>query len=526
MKSILFVTFDYKKPEYPPISYSTACLIAALDPEQVDVKVLPFDVRHGLVRDGARRKLGSVEPWVAEQLQANRAFIDEFDFIAIPLMAWTEKYVESFLRTLDDFRGRVVLGGYQVSALSDDALLSRFPRVDYFIRGYAELDLPRIVVEGWQPESKIIDGEVGEGDLVSPYLSGVLNTYSKSIHWETVRGCPHRCGFCEWGNSRKKNIVSMPEDRIDAEIELFRNRHVGHVNILDGAFNSGKNYLDVFRKLLSIPGLRITCQARFERLCTAHGRDFLALCAENADRVHLEFGLQTIHANEAALIGRKNNLPKIEQALALLREGGIDFETSLIYAIPGQTPMTFVDSIEFLLTNGCSTVRAFPLRIPANSGLRQRQAEFGVVHARDRFTVESVGESESFTRVQRASMDVIAAQLSVPKGNRTISLEQVRAGAEVDKATNYQWRIGKVRDPALATRIVQAANPSLASACSDLDGQEGRLATFTVMGNVAKYREDHVKLANKLLGGEIRPLGIVATVSEGGRLYVWADGSI
>jgi hypothetical protein len=193
--SILFITFDCKKPEYSQISYSTASMIAALCTEQVDVKVFPLDVKHGL---NGKRKQGeapSVEPWVLEELERNRSYFGSFDYLAIPLTAWTEQYVEKFLETLAEYGGKVILGGYEVTALSDEALQSRFPRADYYIKGYAEGVLRKLIVQGWEPSSKVIHGKVDEADLASPYLSGVLNTYSKSIHWETTRGCPFKCGF-------------------------------------------------------------------------------------------------------------------------------------------------------------------------------------------------------------------------------------------------------------------------------------------------------------------------------------------
>ncbi|MBK6965072.1 MAG: radical SAM protein [Bacteroidales bacterium] len=129
------------------------------------------------------------------------------------------------------------------------------------------------------------------------------------MYWETKRGCPYKCGFCEWGNAIVK-VMELPKDRLLNEIELFKESTVSEINILDGTFNWGKNYLFYFAELLKSTTLKITCQVRFESLLTKHGNEFFELVKSNRDRIHLEFGLQTIHPEEMKTISRINDLDK------------------------------------------------------------------------------------------------------------------------------------------------------------------------------------------------------------------------
>ena len=153
------------------------------------------------------------------------------------------------------------------------------------------------------------------------------------VHWETKRGCKFKCGFCEWGNAGHQ-VIDIDKKRLYAEIELFKDTCIDEINILDGTFNVGHTYFEIFRKLMALDAVKVTCQARFESLYTRTGEAFLEVAAgEHKHKVHLEFGLQTIHAIEMKAIGRKNLLDKVEQALEKLAEYEIDYEVSIIYAI-------------------------------------------------------------------------------------------------------------------------------------------------------------------------------------------------
>jgi hypothetical protein len=341
------------------------------------------------------------------------------------------------------------MGGYEVTSMSSDALFRMFPRADYFIKGYAEKALKNIIVDKVLPTDKVIQEKIAVADLVSPYLTGVINIFSKKIYWETKRGCQYKCGFCEWGNLITQNL-EIDLTRLEAEIKLFSQSSIDEINILDGTFNSGHNYLALLKILLELEDVKITFQARFENLLTPKGEEFLKICHENRHRIHLEFGLQTIHEEEMLTIGRKNDLKKVEEALNLLKEMKLDYEVSIIYAIPGQTVESFIDSIEFLITRGCKTIRAFPLMIPKNSKMEEKRIEMGVIDAKNQYNVKSVGGSYSFPFEQREDMDVIAHNLNNGKLFTDIEALGHEYVPENDfgcsQVTPYQWEVISLND--------------------------------------------------------------------------------
>ena len=80
-----------------------------------------------------------------------------------------------------------------------------------------------------------------ETDLPSPYLEGVFdlimekNEYSFSPTFETNRGCPFTCAYCDWGVYHAK-IRKFPMDRVRAEIDWFSDHKIDLVFGADSNF--------------------------------------------------------------------------------------------------------------------------------------------------------------------------------------------------------------------------------------------------------------------------------------------------
>jgi radical SAM superfamily enzyme YgiQ (UPF0313 family) len=505
MNDILFITFDVKRDDYPSMSYSIASLFAALNKVNIHPAHFSLDLQHALEEIHIDSGLTDT---VRDKLTQNLPYFKKFNFIAIGVTAWSHDYCILILEMLNDFKGKIILGGYEITSTPYSHLEILFPRADYFIKGYAERSLKKIVLQGNTPDTKVLSDQVCQEDLISPYLTGVINLNTRKIHWETKRGCMFRCGFCEWGNFINK-VVPIENERLFREIELFSKSSIGEINILDGTFNVGREYLKIFRKLIEIPELHITCQARFESLYGIKATEFIKLCSENRERVHLEFGLQTIHENEMLTIGRKNNIQKIKEALRKLNENNIDYETSIIYAIPGQTVESFIDTIEFLIENGCKVIKAYPLQIPKNSELEYKRMEYGVKESKDKYNVKSVNSTMSFSKEERKDMDRIvqrlhAGEINTDKSN-CVDRNEFEKSVTFREVTPFQrelvsWR-PNLNNPELFARITNDfINPTKAEI-----GSEDAIQLLMITGELFQKnysKESQLKFMAEILNGK------------------------
>jgi radical SAM superfamily enzyme YgiQ (UPF0313 family) len=384
------------------MSYSIASILATLKHYNIPASHYSFDIRDFKKTDDGYM------PIEVLNLYDIIEYLKQFSCIALGVSRWSATYAYMLIRHLNDsgYKGKIVVGGYEITAMNESHPIQDILNIQHFIQGYSEKPLVKLMQGMYTDDQKFIKEDLDQEFLFSPYSEGILNTYSRKIYWETKRGCIFHCGFCEWGNA---NIGMLPLNTvtIDSDIEIFSHSTIDEINILDATFNVKNDYQDILNKLISRTNSKITFQARFEALKP----EFLQFCATHKERLHLEFGLQTIHKNEMEVIGRQNNIDLIRKKLHELNQLGIDYEVSIIYAIPGQTLTSFIDTIEFLRVNQCEKIMAYPLQIPLNSPLESKIKEYQITFKEDDFYVKSVASSFSFTKEERADMDEIASSL-------------------------------------------------------------------------------------------------------------------
>ena len=153
----------------------------------------------------------------------------------------------------------------------------------------------------------------------------------------------------------------------------------------------------------------LSLQCRFELTDTA----FLD-ALEGLD-VKLEFGLQTIHDDEARAVGRPNRMDKVADVIAHLNGRRMPYEISLIYGLPLQTLDRFRASVAWCPDRGVPRVRAWPLMLLRGTALFVERDRWGYVES-DAGRIPVVVEGHSFSREEHAEMARIAESLESVNG--------------------------------------------------------------------------------------------------------------
>jgi radical SAM superfamily enzyme YgiQ (UPF0313 family) len=329
------------------------------------------------------------------------------------------------------FAGRIILGGPQVSYTSE-GLEALYPDADLFIRGYGEAALCEVTstsgrgdVRGvhWAgQEDKNEQAQVSLEALPSPWLEGVIPLQGQRfVRWETQRGCPYRCSFCQHreAGSRLKHRTLDPA-RVMRELDLFCDVGVQDIAVLDPIFNVGPQATRILERLVErgYKG-KIALQCRAETIKD----DFLA-AAEKLD-AWLEFGLQTIHDNEGTAIERKNQVDKVDKTLAEVRRRGIKHEVSLIFGLPEQTLASFEETVAWCLERRVPVIKAFPLLLLRGTALERDAARWGLQTSGG--AMPMVVESHTLTRPQWEEMTRLSEALRQTEGRHPHTLAELRA---------------------------------------------------------------------------------------------------
>lgn len=364
--------------------------------------------------------------------------------VAIGAYVWAEDIIQRLLPELrrQGFRGRIILGGPQIT-YAGAGLERIYPDADVFVRGYGEEALVELARLAGRPHINGVH-HAGEQDrveqalvdftkLASPWLDGAGHLAPQPfIRWETQRGCPFDCSFCQHREAGLLLQRELNRGRLLREIEFFCRTGVKDIAVLDPIFNAGKNATVILKAFLQ-HGYRgrLSLQCRAELITS----EFLDV-ASQLD-VRLEFGLQTIHEREACAVHRRNNLGKVDDVLAAVRARAIPHEVSLIFGLPEQTLASFLASVQWCLERRVPVIKAFPLML-----LRGTQLEV----ERDRWALRENGApmpivvaSNSFTEAEWAVMARVSDALSKTEGAHAEQVAELLRVAETCEPDLLRW---------------------------------------------------------------------------------------
>ncbi len=161
---------------------------------------------------------------------------------------------------------KIVLGGFSIPKEHDrvSAFFKKNSFVDILVHGEGEVifaNLLRRLAQGEDfycvngitfqtpdvlagfvttpPEPRIVNLD----EIPSPFLNGLFDTimdrYGASITgalWETNRGCPYSCTFCDWGGADVNKVKKYDMDRLRAELDWISRKNFFYMFVSDANF--------------------------------------------------------------------------------------------------------------------------------------------------------------------------------------------------------------------------------------------------------------------------------------------------
>ena len=198
--------------------------------------------------------------------------------------------------------------------------------------------------------------------LPSPYLEGVFDPLMASgvNHqwlglWETNRGCPFSCAYCDWGAATKSKLFNFDMPRLEREVEWFATHGVEFVFCCDSNFGILKRDMEIvetvsrakerygYPKALSVQNTKSS--DRSYEIQKALARSGLSK--------GVNLALQSMSAETLRHIGRQNISAETFQELQRrFARDGIETFTDIILALPGETYRSFVQGVARIIKNG------------------------------------------------------------------------------------------------------------------------------------------------------------------------------
>lgn len=343
-----------------------------------------FPLSVGLLQAYAQRYLGdrvSFLPIIHMRLKVSEAVekLLAADVIGFSVYIWNFKISLAIAEKLKTLKPNVliVFGGHHVPSRKTEDFLRVRRYIDIACHDDGEKIFSAILQNpnsDWQkiPSISYLDGngryietpkvpkDKNLNNLPSPYLNGTfdqLTANSPNEHWvglwETNRGCPFSCAWCDWAESR---MSKWSLERIYQEIEWFAQRKVEFVNCADANFGILPRDVEIAKFLAETKqkyGYPRAVSVQSTKNVQERSFQIQKILADAGMNRAVVMSVQSLNPATLKAVGRSNiGLEVYEENQKRFNELKIHTVTDLILAQPEETYESWVRGINNLLKSG------------------------------------------------------------------------------------------------------------------------------------------------------------------------------
>jgi len=308
--------------------------------------------------------------------------IKKADVIGFSVYVWNVNISLEVARRLKQINPEVIIvfGGPQVPD-KPEKFLREYSFIDLVIHNEGEKTFLNLLENypnsSWQKingisfisqDGNFVKTAAGErmrdlAELPSPFLNGIFdqliadNPKEKWIGlWETNRGCPFQCTFCDWGSATASKVSRFEMDRLYAELEWFVNNKIEYIFVCDANFGSLKRDIEIAERVAHLrkqTGYPQGFSVQSTKNATERAYTTQKILSDAGLNKGVALSMQSLDLTTLKNIKRDNI--SLETYLELSRRftrDRVETYSDLILGLPGETYESYVHGIDTLINAG------------------------------------------------------------------------------------------------------------------------------------------------------------------------------
>ena len=197
----------------------------------------------------------------------------------------------------------------------------------------------------------------------SPYLEGVFAPLMEAnpeetwiAMWETNRGCPFSCTFCDWGSAIQSKVYAFHLERLYREIEWFAEHKIEFVFCCDANFGILPRDIDIANYAAETKrkyGYPSALSVQNTKNATERAYQVQKILSDAGLNKGVDIALQSLDENTLKSIKRANiSSDTYQEIQRRFTRDGVETYTDMILGLPGETYESFANGVSATIENG------------------------------------------------------------------------------------------------------------------------------------------------------------------------------
>jgi radical SAM superfamily enzyme YgiQ (UPF0313 family) len=348
---------------------------------------LPYSI--GLLQAYAQAHCKNAEELVFSPFVYKRIDVDDVvnqlkdcDIVGFSTYVWNARLSLKVAERLKQMNERclVVFGGPHVPDNAQD-FMTKHRFIDLAVHGEGEhvfsLILENFKTKNWNDISSlsyfdstntfVTKSKIGRlrglDEIPSPYLNGVFDL-TKDLNpderwiilWETNRGCPFSCTFCDWGSAVASKVNQFGLERLYKEVDWFSENKIEFIFCCDANYGILPRDLDITKYVAKVKkdtGYPHALSVQNTKNATERAyltQKTLAVAGLNKG---VTISMQSMDVPTLKNIKRANiSLESFQELQRRFTKDKIETYSDMILGLPGETYDSFTDGINQIIANG------------------------------------------------------------------------------------------------------------------------------------------------------------------------------